>query len=668
MWLCATTLSYAQQEPPPLAVEARGGAAIVVPIGSFTSIPGIPAPSQLTFSSQSGSTRPWFGFGADVPLSGNWRIGARVGGQSQRMIYSASERVPIATENGVIYLATLQHDLKVNVTALSIEPLIRFSPRSWLAVTASIPFLIPTLSDYVQTQRFTDPNGLSFIDGSVEQTTGAGATPNLASIVPGLAIGAEALLPLTHKENLLLTPQIGYSLMFGSFNGDGALRTQSVSFGIGIRYVFGVQDNGEDTVATADAPLMERVVVVQRDTIVGLSAQVRERSTTLESTRTDSIVDGNIVRVTIFERYQTLLPKPPAVLRGSLRLAFVHDDGSVRDDARVSAQRYRIERTVPFMPLVVFDAAVSTIPARYVQLSATTTIAWKEQTAITEAVTHWQYNVLNIIGFRLRLHPTVACSLVTYDDGTDAGKGLAQERCEALQTYLVQTWGISPKKLFIKVLKGQASQPAWVMFVDATRILLKPLVATSVQNESRLPQVRVMPEVISEAGVRRWSINMLQSGRAVRTFSDTGSVPTALVWNMNDNLETDAVLSQQILIELRLDDMEGASTRSEPGRIVMRSQSLTDATGIAIPRTEVLRVLPPDFISTPDAELFEGAPAFTSVEFYPATMQDNAEYLLSGAPVIKKPLDAAAWFRRGLVPPEKEFYQRAELYIKEERR
>lgn len=658
MWLCATTLSYAQQEPLPLAVEARGGAAIVIPIGSFTSIPGIPSPSSLTFSPQSGSTRPWLSIGADVPLVNEWRIGARLGGQSQRLVYSATERVPIATETGGIYQATLQHDLIVNVTTLVIEPLIRYTPRSWLAFTASVPLLIPSSSNYVQTQRFTDPSGLSFVDGSVEQTTGRGTTPNLASIVPCLAIGAEGLLSLTRKEDLFLTPQIGYSLMLGTFNNDGALRTQSVSLGIGFRYVFGV----------AEAPLMERVVVIQRDTTVGLSAQVRERSTTLESTRTESLVDGNIVRVTVFERYQTLLPKPPAVLRGSLRLAFVHDDGSESDDARVSAQRYRIDRTVPFMPLVVFDDTASTLPARYVQLTPTAASLWKEQSALVESATHWQYNVLNIIGFRLQVHPTALCSLVTYDDGTDQGQALAQRRCEALREYLVKTFAINTKRLVIEVLSGQVSQPAWVMLVDPTRVLLQPVTSSSVQNESRLPRVRVMPDVVSEAGIRWWMVSMLQSGRLVRAYSDSGAVPSSLLWNMNDNLETDAVLSQQILVELKLEDAEGSTTRSEPGRIVMRNQSLTDVTGMPVPRTEVLRVLSPDFVATPDAELFTDAPAFTSVEFYPASTQDNAEYLLSGAPVIKKSVDAGTWFRRGLVPPEREFYRRAELYIREDRR
>ncbi|MBP7094442.1 MAG: hypothetical protein KBB72_10385, partial [Candidatus Kapabacteria bacterium] len=107
---------------------------------------------------------------------------------------------------------------------------------------------------------------------------------------------------------------------------------------------------------------------------------------------------------------------------------------------------------------------------------------------------------------------------------------------------------------------------------------------------------------------------------------------------------------------------------SEPGRVVVRSQSVTDATGVPSPRVEVLRVLPPDFLATPDRELFNGAPEFTTIEFYPAAVSDDAEYLQSSAPVIRKAVNADVWFRRGLMAPEKDFYQRAELYIKAERR
>ncbi len=77
---------------------------------------------------------------------------------------------------------------------------------------------------------------------------------------------------------------------------------------------------------------------------------------------------------------------------------------------------------------------------------------------------------------------------------------------------------------------------------------------------------------------------------------------------------------------------------------------------------------PPDFLATPDRELFNGAPEFTTIEFYPAAVSDDAEYLQSSAPVIRKAVNADVWFRRGLMAPEKDFYQRAELYIKAERR
>lgn len=661
----ATVRIAAQEAPLPVAFDALGGVSVVAPSGTFRSVSGIPSPGQLTYEPMGGSIGWWFGLGADLPVFNELRGGIRLNLSHASLTYQAGETVPIATEEGGIYLASLSHELTGSFTLLEMQPYMRYEPLSWLSLRLGIPVSFAVSTDYLQTVRFSDPEGLPFVDGSIEQVTGSGDIPNTTAVF-GLSLGAEGKFPLTSDENLYLVPHVGFTTMFYSINADGAFTAQSLTIGVGVRYVLG--STSETKTAEVTPPVRERLVTVVRDTTVDLSAQVREPVTTLASTMTDSLIDGSVVRVTVRESYRTLLPKPPSVLRGSLRLSFVHEDGSVSDDARLSAQRIRLERTVPFMPLVIFDDTSSTLPQRYVQLSASEAASWKEASALVDATTHWQYNVLNIIGFRLRVHPAAVCTLLTYDDGTEEGKGLAERRCEAVRNYLTQTFNIPARRLSVEVKRGQASQPAWVMFVEPSRLLVKPITASNIQNETRLPSVRVMPDVVSEAGIEKWSVSMFQSGRAIRTFTDTGAVPMAILWNMNENLETDAVMSQQILVELKLQDKEGATTKSEPGRVVVRSQSVTDATGVPSARVEVLRVLPPDFLATPDRELFNGAPEFTSIEFYPAAVSDDAEYLQSSAPVVRKSVNADVWFRRGLMAPEKDFYQRAELYIKAERR
>ncbi|MBC8124671.1 MAG: hypothetical protein H7X70_02955 [Candidatus Kapabacteria bacterium] len=327
-----------------------------------------------------------------------------------------------------------------------------------------------------------------------------------------------------------------------------------------------------------------------------------------------------------------------------------------------------MERTVPIIPLVIFDDSSFALPARYVQLSSSSASTWKEQTALTDANVHWQYHVLNVIGFRLKVNPSTSCTLLAYDDGTENGKGLALRRIESVQRYLTQSFGIASRRMNVEVRKGQPSQSPWVMIVNPTRTLIRPVTTSFVQNETRLPRVRIMPEVVSEAGIDKWSVTMFQAGRSVRTYADTGAVPATILWNMNENLQADAVLLQQVLVELRLEDKEGANTKSEPGRIAMRSQSVTDVSGVPSTRVEILRLHPPDYLSTSETELFNGVAPFTSIEFYPATATDEPEFLQSDAPVYTKPVNVDVWFRRGLVSPEKELYQRAEVYIKEERR
>ncbi len=664
----------AQDRPLPIAIDGVGGVSFLSSSGSFESIPGIPSPGSLSFTSTGGTIGWWLRLGADGVITDYLRGGLRIGVASGSATYEAQETVPIAAEGGGVYRATLTHTLATDITTVLVEPYVRYQPTSWLSVSVGLPLILAPSASYTQTMRFTDPPGLPFLDGRTEIVTASGNIPNVTSAF-GLQLSVEGMFPILRETPLYAVPHIGYGAMFSALTSNGALQLQSITVGIGVRYEFPASADvmpTESATLEQTVPLPRRVRVV-RDTSVDLSSQVTEPRTVLASVRTDTveqIVNSERVNlVTTYESYRTVLPRPPALLRSSLRLAFEHEDGRVSDDANIRAQRVRLTRSVPFMPLVVFDEGAAEIPDRYIRLTQSAAAQWKELSAIFDTPIHWQYNVLNVVGSRMRNQPTATIALLTYDDGTDAGKGLAEQRIESVQRYLFTVFGIAPRRITTQIGRGQASQQPWVLITDASRVLLKPITGTVMQNVSRLPRVKIIPDVVAESGITSWSVNVFQSGRTIRSFSDSGAVPASITWNMEDNVSADEVLSQQVLVDLRVTDSEGASTRSEPGRIVMRTQTptQTDQAMQTAHRVEVLRVLPPDIMSTPDRELFTTGQKFTSIEFYPATIYDEAEYLQADAPVVKRRIDADTWFRRGLIHPEREFYRRAELYINDER-
>ena len=336
-----------------LNVFGSVGGSFMASTGSFTNINGIPAPGPLDFTASGTSFQPWLYLGADMQFYDGLRVGGRLGISGYAFGYQANERVPIATPDGGTRLATLGHNLDVGLTGISIEPYARYSHSAGqFAVDFGIPFTFTAVDDYSQTQRFTDPSDLQFVDGSVEQVTGEGAVPNVSTIVPGLTAGLEAMFPLDEDASLMLTPrfQIGYQI--GSFHQSAPMRAFSVGLGLGVRY---------DPEASPSGPYRDTTFV--RDTIMILSSNVTTRTTELANATGEEYPGVDTIRVVMHESYRTLIPKPPAVLEASLRLAFEAKDGTVTEQANVDVTIVERERTVPILPVVVFDALEGDIPA-----------------------------------------------------------------------------------------------------------------------------------------------------------------------------------------------------------------------------------------------------------------------------------------------------------------
>lgn len=556
---------------------------------------------------------------------------------------AAPERIPIATEQGV-YLATLQHKLVTSFTWFAAEPYVRYEPLRWLGLEFAVPVTFSTGSTYVQTQRFSDPDGLQFTDGSVEQRTGEGDVPNAHMTIPMISLGAEGMFPLVADSTLLIVPSMSYVFALTEVVDNTSLRFSGLRLGVGIRYRAPGPAPRRDTV---------RITDTVRDTTVVLSRDVKTVTTQFADRTVEQFVIGDTIRLLVKEQYRRLVPKPPTVLRASVQVAFVNTKGNVSDDAQVRAHRVRRTRIVPVIPAVAFDEDSSTVlPDRYVRLNKRSAAKWKEESAIRiGSGMHWQYQILNVVGSRL-LASGGSMQLDAYDDGTVEGRRNATRRCEAVREYLTTTFGIPVRRIPISVRRGQSSQQPWVLMSDTSETLFRPLMVVDTTSETQLPKVRVSPDVVSEAGVASWSIRMMQQGRQVRAFDGKGDLPDSIDWDMNQDLDARVAMKDMTLVELLVTDREGSSVRSAPGRIGLRNASVTDISmDIVEEQLEVLKLVVPPYLTAPEPST-PSVTAWTRVEEYPPGASEHAD----------------VWFRTGLAAAEREFYRHAEVYIKEERR
>ena len=664
----AIFLSTAPCSAQPYSIELHGGAFLWLPTASFSDVSGIPSPQSIKFTGTSAALKPTFGVGTDVYDLDGLVLGVSLGYTPITMNYMAEERAPIALQGGGLYIATLRHDIKASFDVVSLRPRIRYKPLSWLAIEGSIPLDVVVNPRYTQVMKFADPEGLTFVDGQQEQVTGRGAIPNTRRVVPSLAAHVMAELPMSASKSIMLQPRVGYRQALTQMTQDGAYTLAGMEATLGIRIeldglipdtisrgtIYRAPDVPPDTMSPGTiyrvpdvppgtiyrAPDVSRAPdVVDRDTLVELRTGIEREVIELVSVVTDTLAEMYRVR----ETYRRLIPKPPSVLRGSLALQFVDDDGMVTDKARLTATRVVSRRTVPLVPFVVFDSTSTSIPDRYNQLSATAAVQYQERSAIS-ADWHWHYHLLNIVGARMRTQRQSTCQLQMYAPSVDTAVGNAQ--LQAVRSYLVSRFGIKESRIIIipsnkGLTDDQGPQgSSTVVISDPTGRLVRPIEGELQVVEARLPTVRITPDAISESGLRTWSVVITQSGTDKYDVPDSTGELRDVTIDLNDVMSADAAMRTPLSFILRLEDTEGTRTQSEPSVLRLTSKALRPSErSTPLRRTEVLYV---------------GGMAVMQQQVTPSAGQ--------------KTIVAPSWATKGLQHPEMFLYETdAKVFVSKER-
>lgn len=596
---CVTLPVLAGQRDSAWNVDVGLGATLSAPSSTFGSVPGIASPGGLRYDAVNGSTMMTAALGADLPIGRDLRLGLRASYTALQHRHAALEQAPIATEGGSLVTATMRHDLQGTFRMLGFEPYLRYDLTSWFSVSAGLPIMAVATSRYTQTLTFVDPRGVRFADGSIELVTARGEVPNLRTVVPMVSFTAEGAVPASASGSIVLVPRVSIARALQPFTTDGAFNAQMFSISLGLRYRFPTSAPAvpvaPPTPAAPPPPVREVVdlaVRVERDTFVELTRGVSESTTTLFSTSIDTVempAGSQMTRVVRRkETYRVAVPKPPSVLRASLQIRFLDDAGNISQNARLSAVRVESRRIISFLPMVMFDGDQSGMPARYRQLTSAEARTWKESSIDGSAASHLQYQILNIVGARMRRLRAVRCTLVAYTKSER--RRLVEQRIDAIGSYLSTRFGVSSDRLNVDIRSATSdeSMPTDVVtFVEQGRELLNPIEYSSTSIETQLPRVQLIPDVISEAGLHSWSITAMQGDSEVRTFSDTGAVPAQIVWDMNENVDADGAIKQPVVLMLRVTDVDEAQSRSEPVRVSLTSRMPPAATARPVRKLEI---------------------------------------------------------------------------------
>jgi len=240
------------------------------------------------------------------------------------------------------------------------------------------------------------------------------------------------------------------------------------------------------------------------------------------------------------------------------------------DLSEIFIEEVRSREIFPLLNYVFFDKNSAELNGKYVKLSQSENTNFQEL-LLPPAQMSIYYNILNIIGSRLRQYPESKISLTGCNDNIQGEKNninLSKERAETVKNYLVETWSIEPDRISIQTknlppkasnntTEAGQSENRRVEISSADERILNVVEAFAFTKVTRPEILRLNYKVQSSYKIKSYRMVVKQSDRLVFEQDFDGPLPENLAWNIPPALAGKIVDSSDFMIYLTAKDDRG---------------------------------------------------------------------------------------------------------------
>jgi outer membrane protein OmpA-like peptidoglycan-associated protein len=351
---------------------------------------------------------------AEMPLSDAFALALRAGYGTHSAPLRATEtlRIGFLTSAGSAVQfadAKVGFALDVPLTMLSLEPMLVFKPLAeqssqtdqnggggGLKLYAGFRAGLVLQKSYTQTEIIVEPSEALavFNNNNKNRNPQSGsAVPDMATLLSGVSVGAGYEFALA--PSLFLAPEVFYTFGLTPLATGLQWNMNVLRGAVSVRYA--LPPLPPPPPEPPPAPTPPPVVAQAQSMVAKVSAFSVDTSG----------VDVPLVQIKVEEF--------------------------------VSRQMY------PVLPFVFFDQSASVIPARYHRLSSDEVSTFNENKFYNTDALKVYYEVLNVIGKRLRDKPKAKITLIGCNDnaGPEASNtALSKQRAESVRQYLKDVWGV----------------------------------------------------------------------------------------------------------------------------------------------------------------------------------------------------------------------------------
>lgn len=247
----------------------------------------------------------------------------------------------------------------------------------------------------------------------------------------------------------------------------------------------------------------------------------------------------------------------------------------------------------PMLGHIYFAEGSGELPPQYVRLAGPESTTGFDARQFRDTLDKY-YQVLNIVGLRLRENPEATVTLVgcNANYGVERGKkGLSNQRAEAVRDYLLTIWGVAPERITVEA-RNLPEMPSTSRLdegrADNRRVEIRsdhPAILDLVRSSYLATRIdaaalTLHPVVDSPRGVASWQVVVNNAAGNVAGAAREGAPPTVLTIPLPTGQLADLAAAGEITVNMTILDRKGQQLTLAPDPVkvnfIQTSQRLAE--------------------------------------------------------------------------------------------
>lgn len=550
--VCGNTAAQTNDKPL-WRIGIGGGVASVLSTASLNELSGVPQPASASLFHGSGSSvrfLPQVFF--EYPLFSWGMLGVQAEYFTTPLTLQATEQFPVFIDTAVVDVVNT-HSIAATLTTIGVEPFLSIPLFSGLSVRAGSRFDLVLNQSFEQSQEITSPDNVEFVGYEGRVVTASGDIPEYTPLLVSLSLSAGYTFPLNKSNTLQLQPSVFYRQSLSNIVANKEWTMQALGGALAVVY------------AALPPKRVAIDTVFQRDTTLRLVRGATQEQVVLVESNAQPTVevlpDMEITTVVVSERYVREIPRPEALLTTGIDIQFVLDSGEHTDT--VSGATKGISRVLYVVPSAsaLYDESSGMLHGVFNR-----EFSKGEERGVCFRASDMQRNLLAHIKQKAR---SGKCTIAVCCD--TASHRIAWNAVHKMRQLCARVWDIPAADIAIDIReeKSQPSSPTTVE-VSILPAITAPLIMRDTLAMLPVQQVVFQPSVVSEAGVRHWSLLVLRDSVVLQRFSGEGAVPPTLAWDVQPEEFWGQYPHESIVCVLTVEDRDGHEDTAT-GSVVIRS-------------------------------------------------------------------------------------------------